>query len=471
MAQHPTLILLQDQSKEELIDRVLRLHDLVDRLQEQLAEAQRAGKRQAAPFGRDKPKAEPKKAGRKPGEGTFNYRQAPAPEEVTATKWQLLHGCPCCGGALTDVRPREQHVVDIPRVERVITCYETQSGWCAQCGKRQHSRHPEQISQAFGAAGVSVGPHALGLATDMKHRLGLSYEKIEDFFQQTFGLSVSRSALCQADQRLAVKALPVYEELIESLRLCTEVHADETGWRIGGLSAWLWVFTNQRLTLYTVENGRSHEVVLKMLGDKFGGTLISDCFCAYDHHKFAAWAKQKCLGHLVKDLSLMEQQKAGPALRFARDVAKVLRAALALRDDKPQLSTGQFKRRAHEIETQLDVLIDSRRRFSDLDNRRFAKRLRKHRKHLLRFLYHDGVDATNNQAERMLRPAVIVRKTGGCNRTAAGAKTHAVLASLLVTARQRGLSPQEAMVQLQRLTTAAFCGLLDAALVPTPAPP
>ncbi len=471
MARYLCVDKLESLSKGELVDLVLREQELNQRLEQQLAELQRSGKRQAAPFGRDKPKSEPKQAGRKPGQGPFRYRPAPAPEEVTVTKTTLLAGCPRCGSELSDIKPQEQHVIDIPRIEPIITCYETESGWCERCRKRQRSRHPEQLSQAVGAAGVSVGPNALALSADLKHRLGLSYEKIEDFFQQTYGLRVSRSALCQADQRLAAKGLPVYEELINSLRLCAQVHADETGWRIGGLSAWLWVFTNKRLTLYTVESGRGHEVVVEMLGEEFRGTLISDCFSAYDHKKFASWVKQKCIGHLLKDLSLMEEQKAGTALCFARDVAKVLRDALALRDDKPQLSNGQFKWRASGIETQLNVLIDSQRRFSDPDNRRFAKRLRKHRKHLLRFLYHDGVDATNNQAERMLRPAVIVRKTGGCNRTVAGASAHAVLASLLVTARQRGLSPQEVMIQLQRLTTKAFCRMLDLALVPTAVPP
>jgi hypothetical protein len=58
------------------------------------------------------------------------------------------------------------------------------------------------------------------------------------------------------------------------------------------------------------------------------------------------------------------------------------------------------------------------------------------------------VEATNNRAERALRPAVIVRKTGGCNRTARGAKTHAILASLLVTAKQQGADPLEALMRV-----------------------
>jgi hypothetical protein len=262
----------------------------------------------------------------------------------------------------------------------------------------------------------------------------------------------------------------VYDELVALLRHSAQVHADETGWRIGTLSAWLWVFTNRQLTVYSIASGaghaRSHEVIVEMLGQEFAGTLISDCFTAYDHQKLEGWLKQKCLGHLLKDLSAMEAQKSGRAICFAREVSRVLRAALALRDHKSTLSGAEFAAQAQVLEAQLDSLIDERRRLSDADNLRFAKRLRKHRAHLLRFLYVDGVDATNNQAERMLRPAVIVRKTGGCNRTAHGAAAHAILASVLVTCRQQKLCLLDFLVKLQR----AGGGILPSlAPVPTPA--
>jgi hypothetical protein len=76
--------------------------------------------------------------------------------------------------------------------------------------------------------------------------------------------------------------------------------------------------------------------------------------------------------------------------------------------------------------------------YTDPDNARLAKRLRKQRDHLLRFLDHDGVDATNNLAEREVRPAVIARKLSAGNRTEAGSETHAVLASVLRTCRRQG---------------------------------
>ncbi len=228
---------------------------------------------------------------------------------------------------------------------------------------------------------------------------------------------------------------------------------DETGWRIGLLSAWLWVFTNRQLTVYTIQKSRSHEVVVAILGQEFTGILVSDCFTAYDHQALADWLKQKCVGHLLKDLSAMRESKTRGAVRFAQDLTAMLRAALAVRDQKALLTPAEFASRAGQLEHQLDALIDIRRRLTDPDNARFAKRLRKHREHLLRFLYVEGLDATNNQAERMLRPAVIARKTSGCNRTEGGALTHSVLASVLVTCRQQALPIIDSLVKIQRAVT------------------
>jgi hypothetical protein len=164
----------------------------------------------------------------------------------------------------------------------------------------------------------------------------------------------------------------------------------------------------------------------------------------------AAWLKQKCVGHLLKDFSDLNERKTGGAVRFARDVTAVLRAALQLRDQKASLPAADFAAQAAQLEAQLDALIATRRQLTDPDNARFAKRLRKHREHLLRFLYVDGLDATNNQAERMLRPAVVTRKTGGCNRTEGGAETHSILTSVLTTCRQQGFSILDSLVKIQR---------------------
>ena len=121
-----------------------------------------------------------------------------------------------------------------------------------------------------------------------------------------------------------------------------------------------------------------------------------------------------------------------------------------MKAEKARLDPLVFTQRAQALETQLDTLISKRRHLKDRDNLRFARRLRKHRPHLLRFLYVDGLDATNNQAERQLRPGVIIRKTNGCNRAQGGADAHSILTSVMVTCHQHNIPILDYMVSLQR---------------------
>jgi transposase len=454
----PTQPSTKDQRIAELEEQLIQALKAIEKLRKQnellhteVEELKRAGKRQAAPFARRKLVERPKRPGRKAGQGKFSRREQPERRQVDRTKKAKLHGCPECGGRLRDIHQCEQYVTDIPETIPLITTrYVTYSGYCADCHKRVRSRHPEQTSQATGAAGVLVGPRAKALAADLKHRLGGSYAKVSDALNDAFGLQVSHSGWCQADQRLAETARPVYQELIEVVRRSLVVHADETGWRIGTLPAWLWVFTNQEATVYVIRDNRSSDVVVEILGEKFKGILASDCFVAYDDKRLTDWLKQKCLSHLLKDLKGMQESKIGRAVRFAQQLTTLLRAALALKAEKARLDPLTFTQRAQDLEIQLDSLISRQRNLKDPDNVRFARRLRKHRPHLLRFLYVDGLDATNNLAERQLRPGVIIRKTNGCNRAKGGADAHSILTSVMVTCHQHDIPILDYMVSLQR---------------------
>jgi len=459
-----------EQQLAQALATIEKLEKQVQLLQTEVEELKRAGKRQATPFARRHWVEHPKRPGRKAGQGRFVQRAKPSLKEVSETKVAPLPCCPECGGKLRQQQTHQQFEIDLPKVEPIIVRYLTHSGYCSHCRKRVRSWHEDQISHATGAAGqVVVGPRAKALATDLKHRLGVSYGKVSEVLNDSFGLQVCRSGWCRADRKLAQTARPVYERLIELIRQCSTVHVDETGWRIGTLSAWLWVFTNHEITVYAIRANRSSDVVIDLLGEQFKGILASDGFLAYDEKRLSDWLKQKCVGHLLSDLKDMQERQTGRALHFARQMTALLQEALRLKSEKPNLDPFTFAQRARTLETQLDQLIAPQRRLTDKDNARFAKRLRKHRPHLLRFLYVDGLDATNNQAERMIRPAVITRKTNGCNRTQPGAETHAILSSVLVTCRQHSIPIVDYLVQLQR-TGAAPPPLVSSPLSKQPLP-
>jgi transposase len=427
---------------DELIDLTRRqarqideLRAEVERLKAELEQSRRAGKRQAAPFSKGPPKAQPKRPGRKPGHPP-SHRPAPPPEQVDRTiEVPLPPECPECLAPLDDapVTVHDQYQIDLPEPVPIITRFRVPVARCPACFRRVQGRHPEQTSDAFGAAAIQFGPRLLGLAADLKHRLGVSYRKCSSLLLTLTGLVICSAALVRSGHRLRRLAQPSYDRLVEAARHSAVQHVDETGWKIGGRSAWLWVFADANVTLYRIRPSRAHDVVVEVLGEDFGGVLVSDCFLAYDP---LACAKQKCLAHLLKTCGEIERSKTRAAVRFSRRVAALLRKAMALKRCRAGLSAHGYAVARGRLHAELDRLLAGT--YTDPDYARLAKRLRKQRDHLLRFLDHEAVDATNNLAEREVRPAVIARKLSAGNRTEAGAETHAVLASILRTCRRQG---------------------------------
>ena len=417
----------------ELKRRLAELEALVQQLRAQLEAARRAGKRQATPFSKGQPKERPQKPGRQPGHPAA---QRATPEHVDHIEEAPLPlTCSDCGGAVIEERVQVQYQVDIPRpIPTVVTQFNVHVGRCECCQRRFQGRHPDQTSDALGAAAVQIGPHALGLAAEMKHGLGVSYGKVARLLETSFGLRLERSTVARADARLANKLGPTYQRLILRLRRSEVVHADETGWKVAGHNAWLWVFTNDGLTVYVIDPRRAHEVVERILGEDFAGVLGCDCFLAYD--ALDGYTQSKCAGHLLRRCAEISESKTGRAVRFSQRVARLLRTAITLKQRGPQLSEHGYAVACGRLEAALDRLLAGQ--YTDPDNARLAKLLRKQRAHLLTFLYVEAVAPTNNAAERELRPAVIIRKTNGCNRSPTGAHAHSILASVIRTCQKHG---------------------------------
>ena len=302
----------------------------VERLKAELEQSRRAGKRQAAPFSKGPPKAHPKSPGRKPGHPP-SHRPAPTPEQIDRTiEVPLPETCPECHAPLDDVpvTVHDQYQLELPEPKPVVTRFRVPVARCPVCFRRVQGRHPEQTSDALGAAAVQFGPRLLGFAADLKHRVGTPFRKCAAVLTTLTGLVVSAAALVRGSQRLARLAGPSYDALVTAARASVVQHVDETGWKIGGRSAWLWVFADDHATVYRIRHSRGHEVVVEVLGEDFGGVLVSDCFLAYDPLQFT---KSKCTAHLLKRCSEVEQGKTRGAIRFSRRVAALLRKAMALK--------------------------------------------------------------------------------------------------------------------------------------------
>jgi hypothetical protein len=174
-------------------------------------------------------------------------------------------------------------------------------------------------------------------------------------------------------------------------------------------------------------------VVERILGQAFAGVLITDCFLAYDP---LSYAKSKCVGHLLRRCTTLVESGNASAIRFSEQAARLFRSTIKLKERQPLLSEHGYRVACGRLEAAFDRLLA--RHYRQVETVRFVKLLRKQRPYLFTFLYVAAVAPTNNAAERELRPAVIIRKTNGCNRSPKGAAVHAVLSSVIRTARKHG---------------------------------
>ena len=178
-----------------------------ERLRRALEEALRAAKRQAAPFSRRPPKANPQKPGRKAGQDYGRAYRREAPEAVDeVVEVPLPRQCPHCGGEVEETGVVSQYQTEIPSpcVERIE--FRIHQGRCRRCRRAVPGRHPRQSSEAVGSAGSQLGPRAVALAVQLNK--GLGPRRAGAVLEQGWGLEVSRGGLCQAIERVARKAEP-----------------------------------------------------------------------------------------------------------------------------------------------------------------------------------------------------------------------------------------------------------------------
>jgi transposase len=437
-----------------------RLRGTVEMLTAALEAAQRAGKRQAAPFRKgDGPAAAPKKPGRKKGRrhGRHEHRAVPAPGEIDERyEATLPDRCPKCGGRhLAETHTAPQYQTEIPRrpIQREFTIH---FGQCTDCGRRVQGRHPLQTSDAVGAAGSQLGPAAQAAFVVLNKGLGLSHGKCRRLFRDLFGIVIARATSVRSLLRTQKQVARAYQDLRLAVRNSDQVVPDETGWRVAGRSAWLHAFVTRTATCYDIGD-RSGDVAARLLGRDWSGTLIHDGWSVYDG--FPQAAHQQCVGHLQRRCRGLLTTAVGAAARLPQQILALIEEAFALRRQwrGHRLSGDDLAEAGLELACRLEDITSGR--FTHLPNRRLARHVRGHALQWFWFLIEPTIDATNWRAEQAIRPAVVNRKVWGGNRTWRGAHTQAVLTSLLVTLEQRGYDALEWF-------SAARC-----ARIPLPLPP
>jgi transposase len=426
----------------ELEARIAALEALVEQLR-------RGGKRQAAPFSKGPPRPDPKRPGRKAGVGYGTKARRRVPPQVDEVhEAPLPAACPACGGGEIDpTGTAHQYQAEVPR-RPTYRRFDTHTGRCRSCGRRVQGRHPLQTSDALGACASQLGPDAQALAVHLNKRAGLSHGKVAAFFRDAFGIGISRSGSCQAVLRAGRRCEGTYAEVVRHVRASDQAVPDETGWRVGGVGAWLHAAATPAAVAYLIDRRRGAGATEKVLGPDFAGTLTRDGWAAYGRFRLAG--HQLCLAHLLRRCRELLEAATRGAVVFPRKVKALLEEALAVRDDRDagRLTAAGAAARADDLQGRTDRLLRPVKRHRV--NERFARHLWSNRRHLFTFLREPGVDATNWRAEQALRPAVADRKVWGGNRTWAGARAQAVLMSVLQTAKLLGADSTHFLSRLLR---------------------
>jgi len=448
-------------SREELLKRNQEQQRIIDRLK---AEIERLKKKlSAAPFAKGTHKKNPKRPGRKPGQGHFARRPAPpsgAPAETVRVPVEETC-CPYCGGPFD---PPEEELVsntDLPvQPPPEVQSFLVEKRCCQRCGKTVRGRHPAVAADQYGATAHRVGARAKAVAHTLHYGMGVPQRKVPQIMKELSGLEITQGALSQHAQKQTAGVVgAAYQRLRAEIPQAPVVHTDDTGWRVGGEAAQLMVFTTPQITVYQVRPQHRNEEVREVIGDDFQGVLECDRGKSYDAEELNGVKQQKCFSHLIRNTQEVEPRQRGRALQFPRQLRELLRQGLVLARRRPQLEDQPFQQQVAELDQALDdLLLD--RTLRNRDNQRLLDGIgAEHDRHnLLRFLSDPRVEPTNNRAERALRPAVIRRKISHCSKTESGARAFEAFLSVIQTSKQRSTVS----------VSQALCNLFTAA---GPAPP
>jgi transposase len=360
------------------------------------------------------------------------FRPEPPPGTAFIEHEVRPEQCPHCGsGELEATGQFEDHVVaDIPEPKLEWHRYRRHIHRCRGCQRTCQGRGDLELP------GAHIGPRARLLTCYSRAHLGISLGKTRDLLHDFFGLTVSRAGLLGHLRWGGALFEPVVEELLERLRKSPVVQGDETGWRINGQTAWAWCFRDPQLAIFLIDKHRNRDVIRRVLGESFAGTLVSDFYAAYNG---LDCAKQRCLVHLLRELAKLREELPAASVRtFIAPLITLVQDALQLSKERASLTKPAFAAARQTIHDRFDNLLlncHSQNR----DCVRIWKRLFKHCDELFTFLDDPRVPADNNGCERDIRSLAAARNDGGVHRADWSAAAFARIKSVIVTSLKNGV--------------------------------
>jgi transposase len=305
-------------------------------------------------------------------------------------------------------KPWRHQVFELPKIEPIKTefrCHELQ----CSCGHRSRASLPEGVRHS------AFGPRvhaAIGYLASV-HRG--TRRGIAEIMQTLFNLDICVGTVCNAIDRVSQACEPPVKELAEKLHSETVLNIDETGWKSKGDRRWLWVFVTPLIVLFRVASSRASRVLSETIGQSFAGVIVSDDHSAYSaYHKGLRQSRfWRDWAHMIRKLKALKDPRGSPdSYRFAkmmlREIGRIFSYWHAFCEGG--LSRQELWLATALIRGRMKALCNHYRSSSDSAVQKRARRFLKNWDHLFTFLSHEGVEPTNNAAERALRPAVQWRK-------------------------------------------------------------
>jgi transposase len=403
---------------EQIIKVLLRLSAEIDELKRQVALLTRDSTNSSKPpssdgmTGKPRPRRpqKPKKRnpGGQPGHKGTNRDLVPV-EDVDRVILVFPEKCDQCRAVLTPEPGRKSgkywrhQVVDIPEPRPEVTEFQLRCLRCS-CGRENWGRIPRAARSGFGPRLTAFLAHLTGL-----HRV--TRRGCQEIAKTIFGIDICLGSVCKLHQEVSESLTLAHNQAREGLPEQPVLNIDETGWKTQGEGRWLWVVVAPAYEYFHVAASRGAKVLRAILGDVYKGILCSDMYSAYK--AFHEGLRQFCWSHIIRAIKGIKHACRSPdAVRFSTwmlsETGRMFALWHAFKDRN--LDRHLLVRKSVPIRSRMSRCLQIHCSSSDFDVAKAAKSLLKHWHGLFTFLEREGVEPTNNSAERGLRPAVQWRK-------------------------------------------------------------
>ena len=386
------------------------------------------------PSYKPKPPREPRgrKRGGQPGHQGHS-RQLVPPEEVSHVIDLKPQRCTRCGQRLHGADPQaERHQVsEVPPVRVAVTEYRRHSLCCSACGAVTQANWPA------GVARTSFGPRAQAIVGYLTGRLSASHRDVAEAMAVLYGLRVSTGGVSAIQRQVSAALTAPVDEARRFVCQQKAQYVDETSWRETGRMKWLWVNATADVTAFHLLDGRSADDARQVIDQSAKGVVTTDRYWSYNW--LASRRRQVCWAHLARDFQAMVE-RGGESGQTGEALLKQARRLFTLwhkvRDG--DLCRAQLQTAIKPVRQKVKELLEAGARAGHKKTRNTCANILKVERSLWAFVRADGVEPTNNVAERALRRAVLWRKKSFGTQSAEGSRFVERILTAVATLRQQG---------------------------------